>query len=133
MSLFHGGNITEKDIQNLTIERVFYYYDEPKLFSCWLRPKERYLALWINDTSNAQEWLYIQVSDSRFKNICNGTIPLYAAFKDTESGEVYKISIATNNTYQIEKLEANTLPDHLLPDKSFRICNEEKYVGRSQF
>ncbi|MHB1948960.1 MAG: DUF6575 domain-containing protein [Gammaproteobacteria bacterium] len=115
-------SITELDIKQQKIDHVFCYYDEPKLYSCWLGLDSRYLVVESEETQDKQVWLYVSISEAIYNAMIQGQVSLYSVFKDSEY--LYKVIINSCNKYQIIKLKSSEIGDNLLPDKCSRITME---------
>jgi hypothetical protein len=70
---------------------VFDEYDGPRLFSCRDDEGQQYLALWVDETAEADLWLYVAVSESRLQAAKEGSITLRDIFLSAESGEVLEL------------------------------------------
>jgi len=110
-------NITSEQIKNQKIDEVFYYYDEPKLYSCWLDLGSRYIAFWVDEDEVSQEWLYVEVSEQRYREMLMGDFPLYLLFKNPENSNLYKAVLTLQDEYLITKVLPNDIPEDRLPQK----------------
>lgn len=106
----------------LTLQDIYEYYDEPVLFTCINTLDQLFLVLSIGKDDKAREWLYLPISEKRYKDLKSGYIDLYIAFSNPEEGYLYKVTIP--NTYALHKVEQINQGDILeewLP-------NEEEYL-----
>jgi len=101
---------------NLEIIEVYEYYDKPCLFSCRNAAGQIFLAVWVDETPDADKWLYVAMSSRRFEYIRSGGIDLHDAFLTAEDGFVFEIIISHNDTpaevriISGERLDEDSLP-----------------------
>lgn len=101
---------------NLEIIEVYEYYDKPCLFSCRNSAGQIFLAVWVDETPNADKWLYVAMSSRRFEYIRSGGIDLHDAFLTAEDRFVFVIIISHNNTpSEVTIIPCERLDEDLLP------------------
>lgn len=101
---------------DLRIFEVFHFYDVPRLFGCRSTTEQIYFACWIDEVPDADTWLYLPVSETRYNFIRSGGIDLYDAFKLAE-GVAFKVvtPFEAHADSQIEALAPDCLDDEWLP------------------
>ena len=95
--------LTEHAVRNSKIQKVFYFYDEPVVYSCFC-DDDRYLVLLVDENSVCKTWFYALIGDTSYTRFLKDEIDVYSAFKFTECGYVYKVAIDKNNQYKISKI-----------------------------
>jgi hypothetical protein len=105
---------------NLEIIEVYEYYDKPCLFSCRNAAGQIFLAVWVDETPDADKWLYVAMSSRRFEYIRSGGIDLHDAFLTAEDGFVFEIIISHNDT----PAEVRIIPGERLDEDSLPMPGE---------
>ncbi|MCT7964002.1 hypothetical protein NG791_25325 [Laspinema sp. D1] len=101
---------------NLEIFEIYGYYDKPYFFSCQNRAEHTFLAIWIDETSDFDRWLYAPISLGRLDALKSGVIDLRSAFSKAENGFVFDVKVFYEDRYSnIETLACIELTDDLLP------------------
>lgn len=101
----------------LRIDEVFVRFDGPRLFSALNEAGQRYMAVFAEETEDAEVFLYAPVSEDRYRAIRSGGLPLRAAFSDAQDGRVFVVTSSTEEADQrVEEWEAERLPSDWLPD-----------------
>lgn len=100
----------------LDIVEIFDYMDGPKLFACLSEFQRLYLIIWFGEEGRYRRFLGVAVSESRYQMIRSGGIPLAIAFREPESGVVFRFSFTAGQEPQIEPLLAEQISPALLPD-----------------
>lgn len=127
----------------LNISEVFFFYEEPQIFTCTSRFGQVYLCL-LTDMDD-KRWLLAPISLSRLALLKSNRVSMKEAFIDAEDEFVWSISqdsmgypIKANQVY-CKDISCDDLPDEdvyldytedsLMPikdDEIFKIANEEK-------
>lgn len=101
----------------LEIVEIYEYYDYPLLFSCKNTTGSIFLAVQIEESSEKEVWLLVNMSQERFFQIRSGGIDLYDAFKLAETGSTYKLTVnrqtmelEAESSIKVENLTADQLP-----------------------
>ena len=105
------------DLGRLEIVETYEYYDQPVLFSCKNAAGQLYLVVAADETDQYETWLYAGVSAERLHLIRSGAIDLHDAFAGSEDGCLFQVRFSYNTpaSPQIESIEANQLPEDMLP------------------
>ena len=108
-------NISE--LGKLEIIEIYDYYDQPILFACKNAAGHLHLVVAADENDHYETWLYVRVSAGRLNLIRSGTIDLHDAFADSENGHLLQAKFPYNNptSPQVEHLEANQIPEDMLP------------------
>ncbi len=83
---------TDSFLGNLELLEVYVFYDCPKLFACQNLSGQIFLAVWIDETDDADIWLYVSMSPNRFKAIHSGYLDLHDAYAKAEDRWVHKVT-----------------------------------------
>lgn len=100
----------------LDIFEVFDYMDGPKLFACLSEYQRLYLIIWFGEDAHGTRFLGVAVSEARYQMIRSGGIPLPLAFREPESGVVFRFLLTAGQEAQVEPLLAEQISVALLPD-----------------
>jgi hypothetical protein len=101
---------------NLELFEVYEYYDQPCLFSCRNMSEHFFLALWVDETSDFDRWLYAPISLMRLAYLKSGGIDLRSAFINAEDKFVFDVEVLYENNHSNVKIIAcSDLTDDLLP------------------
>ncbi|WP_394328494.1 DUF6575 domain-containing protein [Mycobacterium avium] len=76
----------------LTLLETYVFYDGPRLFSAQSLTDQRYLAAWANEGHEADEWLYVAISEARLNMVRSGARTVRSAFLEPE-GFTYRVII----------------------------------------
>lgn len=98
-------------IGDLFVDEIFYFYDEPLLFSCITNSFKKYIVSLIN----IDEWLCVSISEQLLARLKNNKVTLRSLFVNPEDGFVLKISLI-NNKNQIEIIDPTKINDEDLPN-----------------
>lgn len=83
----------ETILGKLEILEVYEFYDKPCLFSCRNVVGQIFLAVWIDETSYSDSWLYVPTSLRRLQQVVGGGIELKNAFLEAEDGFVLEVIV----------------------------------------
>lgn len=105
------------NLGNLELIEVYEYYDKPVLLACKNAAGTIYLALWIDETTEADVWLYTSMSRTRFEYIRSGGLELRLAFTEAEDSLVFEVRVpyisskqATVTPLPVERVSSDVLP-----------------------
>ena len=113
------ANTTE--LGNLEIKNIYINYDFPRLFSCANQYGEIYLVLSVGESDFYCQWIYMPVSKERLLKIESGEIDLKDAFKNSENGKVWNVSIPIDIDDKIDLVSSSSIPDKVLPKAGIKI------------
>ena len=101
----------------LEIVETYTYYDQPVLCSCKGSAGHFYLVVAADGNDQYETWLYAGVSPERFTLVRSGVIDLHDAFTDSEGGCLLQVQFSYDapTSVQIESIEANQVPEDMLP------------------
>ena len=101
----------------LTILEIYEFYNMPVLFACKNRTGQLYIAVWVEESANANFWLYTPLSPERFATLRQGQIDLHEAFIQPEDIFVFKVTVpkhisqsATAEAIHSENLDTEWAP-----------------------
>jgi len=101
---------------HLEMVEVYDYYDRPILFSCRNAVGIIYLVTLSEETRGFEAWLYVAMSEDRFRHVRSGAIDLYTSFLDSEDEVVFRVVIPySEDPVTMEPLEARSLDPSVLP------------------
>jgi len=113
---------THTFLENLTIIDVHVFYDCPRLFTCQNASGQLFLAVWFDETEEADLWLYVSLSPQRLATIRTGQIDLYDAFRAAENGWVYQVTTYYDERVsQIKAVSCDTIDENWLPKRGQRL------------
>ncbi|MDX2241973.1 MAG: DUF6575 domain-containing protein [Leptolyngbyaceae cyanobacterium bins.302] len=106
----------ETILGKLEILEVYEFYDKPCLFSCRNVAGQIFLAIWIDETSYSDSWLYVPTSLRRLQQIITGGMELKSAFLEAEDGFVFEVIIAHDEgSTDILRISCDNLDEDKLP------------------
>jgi hypothetical protein len=126
MSILPQGTI----LGNLEILEIYEFYDKPCLFSCKNVSGQIFLAVWIDETSSEDTWLYVSMSKNRFQQVVSAKIELKDVFLHAEDNFVFEVCIPHKNKNQIQVLRINCqdLEEDKLPVQGEFLNCESSYL-----
>lgn len=130
----NGINQDKKNfnLEQLTILKIFIYYNEPCLFSCEDNRKRVYLAVFIDETNISKKWLYTPISRTRYRAMEDGRLDLYNSFKFAKIGISYIVNIPIDSLQNttIKPISSTYISDSILPEKDIFINQKQNEPGR---
>jgi len=105
------------ELGTLKFLSIYYYYDQPCLFSCENQEGQLFLGLWVDTFHLGDLFLYAPVSAERLQAFQEGRIEVRTAFEHTESGSIFKVMLpyadqpASAIRILCEELDKQDLPD----------------------
>jgi hypothetical protein len=117
----------ETILGNLEILEVYEFYDKPCLFSCKNVSGQIFIAIWIDETSYSNAWLYVPTSLRRFQQIVSGGMDLRSSFLNAEDGFVFNVSIPKEDTITevVRVFCCNLQEDELPTEGEFLTCGSQ--------
>ncbi len=112
-----NNDITQAQIEGQKIDEIFYFYDEPKLYSCRLDDGNRYVVFWADEDQEKQIWFYVKVSDPRYHAMLGNEISLRGLFEHSEDGFLYVVTLAKDGRCLIDRLASKKNTSELLPQQ----------------
>lgn len=101
----------------LSVDEVYLDYEGPRFFAALSKSGRRYLALHVEEGDNFERYLYLPLSDERFKMVRSGGLRVRLAFQEPEDGSLFIItSDYSSNRNSIEAVSPEELSDALLPE-----------------
>lgn len=105
----------------LKILEIYEFYTMPVLFACQNRSGQLYIAVWVDETTDVNVWLYTPLSPERFMALRQAKVDLHTAFVQPEDIFVFKVTVskhsprsASAEAIHIENLDHEWAP---LPDE----------------
>lgn len=83
----------DTELGTLRIVDILDWYDGPKLFVAENAVGTRYFALWADEFPDANEWLYVPVSETRLNDLYTRTVSIREAYVAPEEPFVYRIRV----------------------------------------
>jgi len=106
----------------LALVEVYAYVDIPCLFACRNRSGQHFLAVWIEETADANRWVYVPVSEQRLRFVRSGGIELRDAFTAAEEESAYVVSVPRGQgETTLERVACRSLTDAMLPSAGERL------------
>lgn len=99
---------TSPYLGQLEINRVYEYFDFPRLFSASNKTGASFLVVSTFDDVDQFEWLYLPISRDRLATVSSGKVTLRQAFTQPEEGYLFKV---------VTDFKGRGTVDHLLPEQ----------------
>lgn len=101
---------------DIHIEEVFDYYDQPILFTCSYAAQQ-YLVVFISDGREIEKWLFSPITPEILEMTKNNRIDLQTAFLRASGGTVYIVGVnkKTSQFVSIEERPVGGLTEEELP------------------
>jgi len=106
---------------NLEMDKVYEYYDCPRLFSCKNEIGKNYIGLSVQDDDEWQMWIYVYVTPKRLGQIEKGDIELREAFTEAEESFVMGVTTYNDQPDTVDMILAKIIPDEMLPEKGMKL------------
>lgn len=101
----------------LKIERVYEYYDFPRLFSASNKTGASFLVVSTYDDGDQFDWLYLPMSRDRLATVSSGKITLYQAFTCPEEGYLFRVITDLHGQGSVTHILPEQIPPDDLPSK----------------
>lgn len=111
----------ESLIPELTPYEIFDFYDGPKFYSCEDRLGQLFIVYWVEENEDSNSWLYLRISQDRYRALKNGAIPIAASLADPEEGFSYLVKTYGDH-YSVTELTKSEIAFEWLPDASDVLC-----------
>ena len=100
--------------EELKIENIYQYYDEPLLFTCIGSKGTRYLSLLVDEEDECSVWLYLLLDDQLHNDLISSKIDIKSAYLHST---VYKIwtELNTGSLVGTVQLDSNDIDMEDLP------------------
>lgn len=106
----------DTELGALSLIEVYIYYDRPCLFSCISDKGQYFLALWIDETSESECWLYAPVSKVVLNTIQAPDFNFRNVFQNAVGGSVFDVKVFNDGrSTTVKLLNCSDLSDELLP------------------
>lgn len=109
----------------LEIDEIFYYYEEPQLFTCVSKFGQKYLGMLID--IDEREWLMVPVSSSRLALLKSNKICVRDAFTEAEDEFVWRL-VSENRKIKAQQVFLNDIDEKDLPDDDLYLDCEDEYM-----
>jgi hypothetical protein len=121
----------------LQLLEVYDLYDGPRLFSAVSATGAAYLAFWVGEHEEADDWLYVAISMRRLDEVVEGAVPLRSAFTEPEDGFLFFVetrfdgSPSTASARSPSEVEDSILPlaDDRLRGQRLRATDDEQLAA----
>lgn len=126
------NGLPHEGLGNLRVDEVFLRFDGPRLFTAVNEGGQHYLGLFVEETDDAEVFIYAPVSPDRLAAARAGAIPLRVAFTEPQDGHVFVVFASTESADQIlESRTPESIPERWLPDADAALTvpasNSEKF------
>ncbi|MBU8908977.1 DUF6575 domain-containing protein [Desertibacillus haloalkaliphilus] len=119
---------------NIYIMDEIIYYDKPLTFTCKNDIGNQYIASCI-ELEEEEQWLFLPLSEARLTQVLRGSITAYNAFKNPETGFLWKVFLQANNYSfgKAKRIQSSELYEDDLPDKDivYDVYGEEVFSIKS--
>lgn len=100
---------------DLYISEIYFFYEEPQIFSCTDKIGQKYLVLLIN--MDTKEWIINPISEAQLSLIKNNRISFRESFLNPEVGFIWKVNLNVGSEIASAiQISPNLLDDTDLPD-----------------
>lgn len=97
----------------LHIDEIFFFYEEPQLFSCESETGQKYLAM-LTDM-DIKEWLLVPLSKEQLFQLKDSRITAREVYMNSEKKVIWKI-VSNGNSGLLKKIFPNDLLKSDLPE-----------------
>ncbi|KHL95881.1 hypothetical protein QW71_09745 [Paenibacillus sp. IHB B 3415] len=116
-------DIISTPLGDLFIINILLFIDEPKIFTCKDENDFFYLAYFIDEHDEHDEWFFVEISDKRSREIGSGKISIKQVIMKPETQWVWKAFLAydedSNST--VKKIHASQIDENDLPEKDINV------------
>jgi hypothetical protein len=110
----------------LAEERLFVYYDGPRLFIAENPAGQKYLVNCLDSDEFGSEWLLTAISERRLFALTDGKVSLREAFTRPEISTVFRLKTSLDGDFrEIQRLQPSELSDEELPSPGVLLQVEE--------
>lgn len=109
--------------KQLSIIEVYTFYDRPVLYCAQSETDRKYIILLADESDTSEDWLYVEISNSRLNQIRSGRLTLRSAFTNAETGSLLRVNIPANLEEKVtfKHVSANELDLSELPNEDERL------------
>lgn len=105
------------ELGTLSLIEVYVYYDRPRLSSCLNDKGQYFLALWIDETSESDRWLYAPVSKTVLNIMQAPDFDFRSAFQNAADGHVFDVEVFDGGrSSRVCAVNCANLSDEMLPN-----------------
>jgi hypothetical protein len=107
----------------LELVETYDFYDRPVLATWRNAVGVFYLCVLIEETHTTETWLYVAMTEDRFRYVRSGSVDLYTAFREPEDGVAFRVVVPTSQSASIslEAVGTNDIPAGQLPAPGERL------------
>ena len=105
----------------LEIDRVYEYFDFPRLFSASNKTGGSFLVVSTFDDGDQFEWLYLPISRDRLATVSSGKVTLRQAFTLPEEGYLFKVITDFKGTGTVDHVFPEQILDEDLPSPGAKL------------
>lgn len=110
----------------LYIDEVFFFYEEPQIFTCVSKTGQKYLGLLTDMSGNG--WMLVPMSEAQLSLLKSNRISVREAFVRPEDEFLWKIKLYSNSsTADVQQIFYTDIDEEDLPDDDVYIdyCSDE--------
>lgn len=111
---------------NLSIEKVFHFYDIPRIFTCINSSGARFLVLSTFDDYESYTWLYLPISVDRINSLLARYMSLRDAFVSPEDGFLYSVETSSSQLPKVTYIFPEQISEEDLPSSNAYLETQEK-------
>ncbi|MGA8135919.1 MAG: DUF6575 domain-containing protein [Pseudomonas gingeri] len=111
---------------NLSIEKVFHFYDIPRIFTCVNNSGARFLVLSTFDDYDNYTWLYLPISADRINSLLAKYMDLREAFVSPEDGFLYLVETGRSQFSKVTYIFPEQVSEADLPSSGAYLDAQEK-------
>lgn len=120
--------------EGLSVIESYQYFDRPVLFSCHDNQGRAYLAVWADesDEANQETWVFTPVHEGVLNAVRSGGIELQAAFRNGLNGKAFLVHVDWDaRSSSVEEINSADLTDDLLPEPGERVTPPAELIEHS--
>ena len=120
--------------EGLSVIESYQYFDRPVLFSCHDNQRRAYLAVWADesDEANQETWVFTPVHEGVLNAVRSGGMELQAAFRNGLNGKAFLVYVDWDaRSSSVEEVNSADLSDDLLPEPGERVTLPSELLERS--
>ncbi|TGQ88812.1 hypothetical protein EN851_25030 [Mesorhizobium sp. M8A.F.Ca.ET.208.01.1.1] len=101
----------------LKLDKVFIEYDSPQLFTCKDATGSHFLAVHAFEDERSDQWIYVRLSTRRLRQLKQGHLDLYDAFRKAESGHIDIVYFKNGFFDRIETTRSDKIQNEIMPER----------------
>uniref|UniRef100_UPI0013D1D1E1 DUF6575 domain-containing protein n=1 Tax=Candidatus Frankia alpina TaxID=2699483 RepID=UPI0013D1D1E1 len=105
---------------DLKIDEIYFYHDGPRFFSAISATDRRFIVICVDEDEDTETYLYLAVSERRFRSVRSGGFPIRQAFSDPEDGIIYKAEVdygIDSPSTAVTAILPESIPEEWLPSR----------------